>query len=91
MRRAMTLPGLSSLAALGAAMMTFLPADGLADVPCSGHKLLPKPRPEASCRNFVPRVPRPERCTHRCFLPMLVSMRPIWKSRGDPHQQGATL
>ena len=55
-RRAMTLSGLFSLAALGAAMMTFLPADGLADAPCSGHKLLPKLRPEASYRNFGPQI-----------------------------------
>ena len=55
-RRAAASPGLPSLAALAAAVMTLLPADGLAQVPCSGHKLLPKPRPEASCLNVAPRI-----------------------------------
>jgi hypothetical protein len=75
MRRAMTLPGLSSLAVLGAAMMTFLPADGLADEPCSGHKLLPKPRPEASCRNFVPQIyASPDKTLRASVLPADVSL-----------------
>jgi hypothetical protein len=75
MRRAVTLPSLSSLAALGAAIMTFLPADGLADVPCSGHKLLPKPRPEASCRNFVPQIyASPDQALRASVLPANVSL-----------------
>jgi hypothetical protein len=75
MRRAMTLPGLRSLAALGAAMLIFLPANGLGDVPCSGHKLLPKPRPEASCRNFVPQIyVSPDQALRASVLPSDVSL-----------------
>jgi hypothetical protein len=75
MRRAMTLPGLFSLAALGAAMMTFLPVDGLADVPCSGHKLLSEPRPEASCRNLVPQIyASPDKALRASVLPADVSL-----------------
>jgi hypothetical protein len=42
-----------SCSAIAAACLaaTLLPANGLADQPCSGHKLLSTPRPEGSCRN----------------------------------------
>jgi len=56
MRRAMTLPGSASLSALTILLMTLLPADGFGQEACSGHKLLPKPRPEASCRNVAPQI-----------------------------------
>src|SRR5713101_2244498 len=41
---------------LAMASATLLPADGIADARCSGHRLLPTPRPEASCRDVVPRI-----------------------------------
>jgi hypothetical protein len=78
MRRAMT-PDLSSFAAL-AAMMTFLPVDGLADVPAADTRHPPKPRPEASCRNFVPQIyASPDKALRASVLPAAVSTpRPIW-------------
>ena len=83
MRRAMTLSGLSSLAALGAAMITFLPADGLPTCPAADTSSYPsrdrRRAVEMSYRRFMPRLIR--RCAHRCFLPMSVSMpRPIWRA-----------
>jgi hypothetical protein len=44
----------ASLLATSFAMLA--PADVLADARCSGHELLSKPRPEASCRYVVPQV-----------------------------------
>jgi hypothetical protein len=73
MRRAMTLPGLASLFAL--AMTILLPADGFGQEACSGHKLLPKPRPEASCRNVAPQVfPSPDKALRALVLPVDVSL-----------------
>lgn len=67
--------GLPSLVALGAALLTFLPTDGHAQVPCSGHKLLPKPRPEASCRSFVPQIyASPDQALRASVLPTDVSL-----------------
>ena len=47
-----------SCTAIAAACLaaTLLPANGLADQACSGHKLLSTPRPEGSCRNIPPEV-----------------------------------
>jgi hypothetical protein len=73
MRRAMTLPGLASLLAL--AMTILLPVDGFGQEACSGHKLLPKPRPEASCRNVAPQVfPSPDKALRALVLPVDVSL-----------------
>lgn len=73
MRRPMTLPGSASLLAL--AMTILLPADGFGQEACSGHKLLPKPRPEASCRNVAPQVfPSPDKALRALVLPVDVSL-----------------
>jgi hypothetical protein len=69
----MTLPGSASLLAL--AMTILLPADGFGQEACSGHKLLPKPRPEASCRNVAPQVfPSPDKALRALVLPVDVSL-----------------
>jgi hypothetical protein len=36
--------------------MTLAPAPALGEVVCSGHKLLPTPRPESSCSNVKPMI-----------------------------------
>jgi hypothetical protein len=47
----------------------------LADAPCSGHKLLTTPRPEASCRNAVPRIfVSPDKAMRASVLPVDVSL-----------------
>jgi hypothetical protein len=75
MRRPMTLPGLASLSALAAILTIFVPADGFGQEPCSGHKLLPKPRPEASCRNVVPQIfLSPDKALRALVLPVDVSL-----------------
>jgi hypothetical protein len=75
MRRAMTLPGSASLSALTILLMTLLPADGFGQEPCSGHKLLPKPRPEASCRNVAPQIfVSPDKALRALVLPVDVSL-----------------
>jgi hypothetical protein len=52
-----------------------LPACALADAWCSGHKLLPKPRPEASCLVVVPRVfVSPDKALRATVLPVDVSL-----------------
>ncbi len=76
MRRAMTLPALSSLSAPAAAMLAaLLPAPGFAAEPCSGHKLLPKPRPEASCLQVLQQVHvSPDKALRAVVLPVDVSL-----------------
>ncbi len=61
-----------SLAILG---MALLAADAVAQVPCSGHKLLSTPRPEASCSNLKPAVyPSPDGTLRALVLPVDVSL-----------------
>ena len=80
MRRAMTLPGSASLSALTILLMTLLPADGFGQEPCSGHKLLSKPRPEASCRNVAPQIfVSPDKALRALVLPVDVSKTPFRK------------
>jgi hypothetical protein len=75
MRRVMTLRGLYSPSALGTAMLTLLPVYGLADVPCRGHKLLSKPRPESSCEKLVPQIfASPDKALRALVLPTAVSL-----------------
>jgi hypothetical protein len=58
-----------------AVSVTSLPADALADAWCSGHRLLTKPRPEASCRLVVPRVfVSPDKALRATVLPVDVSL-----------------
>jgi hypothetical protein len=63
------------LSILAMASATLLPADGIADVPCSGHKLLPTPRPEGSCRNVVPRIfVSPDKTIRALVFPVDISL-----------------
>jgi hypothetical protein len=56
-------------------LVTFLSADGFADVPCIGHKLLSAPRLEASCRTVVPQIyPSPDKALRATVLPVDVSL-----------------
>ncbi len=62
------LPALALVSAL-------LPGFALADEPCSGHKLLPKPRPETSCLTVIPEVfVSPDRALRASVLPVDVSL-----------------
>jgi hypothetical protein len=76
MQRVMTSPILSSLSTLAAAMLAALPpADGFAAMPCSGHKLLSKPRPETSCLKVVQQIhPSPDKALRAVVLPADVSL-----------------
>ena len=63
--------GLVSSAALIAIL---LPSTALADE-CSGHQLLPKPRPENSCQTLVPKIyASPDHALHAVVLPVDVSL-----------------
>ena len=60
MRCEMPLWILLLLSVPGPASMTFA-RDAYAEVVCSGHKLLPIPRPQSSCSNVKPRIyPSPD-------------------------------
>jgi len=60
------------LSILGVALLA---ADAAAQVPCSGHKLLPTPRPEASCSNVKPVVyPSPDGALRALVFPVDVSL-----------------
>jgi hypothetical protein len=76
MTRTVRLPRLLrpiSIAAATAAVL--LSADALADSLCSGHKLLTKPRPEASCRNVVPEIfVSPDRTLRALVFPSDISL-----------------
>jgi hypothetical protein len=76
MRRVMILPACSSLSGPAAAMLTaLLPAYGFAAAPCSGHKLLPKPRAEASCLQVLQQVyASPDKALRALVLPADVSL-----------------
>jgi hypothetical protein len=56
MRREMPLSMLLSLSILVLSAVTLLPVPAIAEGACSGHKLLPTPRPESSCSNVKPRI-----------------------------------
>ena len=56
MRREMPLSMLRSLSILILSAVTLLPVPAIAEGACSGHKLLPTPRPESSCSNVKPRI-----------------------------------
>ena len=72
MRRMLTAIGLAALTMMVA--ISF-PGAGLADEPCSGHKLLPKPRPEASCQNVTPQsYPSPDKTLIATILPVDISL-----------------
>src|SRR5258707_10140950 len=73
--RIMRLSRLLRISILAAASATLLPACALADAWCSGHKLLPKPRPEASCPVIIPKVfVSPDKALRATVLPVDVSL-----------------
>jgi hypothetical protein len=56
-------------------MMIFLPAYGYAAVPCTGHKLLPKPRSEASCLTVVQQIyATPDKALRAVVIPADISL-----------------
>jgi hypothetical protein len=60
--------------AIAAAAMPFAPM-AFADSPCSGHQLLPTPRPEMSCETLVPELfVSPDKATHALAYPADVSL-----------------
>src|SRR5215831_5524838 len=74
MRCQMPLSTLLSLSILSLTSATFA-TDAAAQVACSGHKLLPKPRPESSCSNVKPRIyPSPDGALRALVLPVDVSL-----------------
>src|SRR5437870_10611084 len=63
----------SAIAGLSSA--TLFPASALAEVVCSGHELLPSPRPESSCSSIKPRIyPSPDGALRALVLPVDVSL-----------------
>jgi hypothetical protein len=73
-RRILPLIGLL-LAAQGMASVTLRPAAAADDALCSGHKLLPTPRPESSCTDVKPLVhPSPDGALRALVLPVDVSL-----------------
>ena len=72
MRRKTMLSMLRLLAIVG---MALLPAIAVAQVPCSGHKLLPTPRPELSCNNVKPKIyPSPDGTLRAVVYPVDISL-----------------
>src|SRR5438876_2333602 len=63
----------SAIAGLSSA--TLFPASALAEVVCSGHKLLPTPRPESSCSNVKPMIyASPDGALRALVFPVDVSL-----------------
>ena len=74
MRCAMPLSMLLSLSILGLVSVTFA-NDASAEVACSGHKLLPIPRPQSSCSDVKPRIyPSPDGALRALAFPVDVSL-----------------
>jgi hypothetical protein len=80
-----------TIAVLAMACAMLRPVHAFAEAPCSGHKLLPKPRPEASCRTVVPQIfISPDKTLHASVFPTDVSLdatpdmesRVVIRSRG---------
>jgi hypothetical protein len=72
MHRKTILPILRLLATVG---MALLPTVAFAQVPCSGHKLLPTPRPESSCTNVKPKIyPSPDGTLRALVYPVDISL-----------------
>jgi len=63
------------LAIAGLSAAAFVPVPALAEVVCSGHKLLPTPRPELSCSSIKPRIyPSPDGALRALVFPVDVSL-----------------
>src|SRR5260370_7038124 len=74
MRCDMALSMLLSLSIFGLASMTFA-THAPAQVACSGHKLLPIPRPESSCSDVKPQIyPSPHAPLPPLLFPLHVSL-----------------
>jgi len=74
MRCELAVSMLLSLSIPGLASVTFA-TDAPAQVACSGHKLLPIPRPESSCSNVEPGIyPSPDGALRALVLPVDVSL-----------------
>lgn len=55
--------------------LALLPAIAVAQAPCSGHKLLPSPRPESSCTNVKPKIyPSPDGTLRAVVYPVDISL-----------------
>ena len=64
-----------ALSIAAASFAALLPAGVLADAQCSGHQLLSKPRPEASCRSVMPEIfVSPDKTMRAVVLPADVSL-----------------
>jgi hypothetical protein len=75
MRRQLSPSMWLSLSILGMAAATLVPAAALDDVSCSGHKLLPAPRPESSCGDVKPQIyPSPDGALRALVLPVDISL-----------------
>ncbi len=69
----MNLPRSFALSILVAAMLS--PSAAFADTPCSGHQLLPQPRPQGSCQNLKPqKFTSPDKKTIASVLPVDASL-----------------
>jgi hypothetical protein len=74
MRCEMALSMLLSFSIFGLASMTFT-TDAPAQVACSGHKLLPIPRPESSCGDVKPQIyPSPDGALRALVFPVDLSL-----------------
>jgi hypothetical protein len=74
MRCQMPVSTLLSLSILGLTSAT-LATDASAEVACSGHKLLPTPRPESSCSNVKPQIyPSADGALRALVFPVDVSL-----------------
>jgi hypothetical protein len=66
---------LIALLVLAAASAMLLPADVVAEAPCSGHKLLSAPRPEGSCRTVATQIfVSPDKTMRALVVPASVSI-----------------
>src|SRR5262245_13943644 len=71
MRQAVILRAAALRATQAAALGMFLAGGALAQDVCSGHKLLPRPRPQASCQAVYP---SPDKSLLAVVLPVDVSL-----------------
>jgi hypothetical protein len=63
------------LSVLAVASTLLPPCHAYAEAPCSGHKFLPTPRPQTSCRTVIPQIfVSPDRALHASVLPVDVSL-----------------
>jgi len=68
-------PILTRLLVLSTLPALLLPTDAFADAECSGHRLLPSPRPEASCQTLVPEIfVSPDKAVHALVFPADISL-----------------